>query len=113
MKIRHENLKAYLDADRGAASRIAKRLGFKSATVSQWKNGVCPVPPEHNEVICDELGRSLNDLCKPMRDAAGQSAHAPNYGAELIAQLSIEGQREVIKDLILKVEEEKRRAAKK
>lgn len=65
MKIRHENLKAFLDCKKGAATAIAKRLEISKGMVSQWKTGTECVPEKYTEAICEVLGRPVEDLCQP------------------------------------------------
>lgn len=65
MRIRNENLKAYLDENKGAASKLAAKLGVNKSLVSHWKTGTERVPVEYTEMICKELGRTVDDLCKP------------------------------------------------
>lgn len=64
-KIRCENLKAYLNTQKGAATLIAKQLNVSKGLVSHWKHGIEPVPEGYTEEICSILGRSIDDLCKP------------------------------------------------
>lgn len=64
MKIRHENLKIILDEQKGAATRVAKRLDVTKGMVSQWKHGTEDVPEQYTEAICDVLGVTEDALCK-------------------------------------------------
>ena len=63
------NLNTYLDTSETAA-RLAARIGCAPSLVSQWKNGVRPIPTERcteieratsGRVTCEELRPDLAD----------------------------------------------------
>lgn len=60
------NIKAYLEgAERGEAARIAQALGVHPVMVSQWANGLKPVPPDR----CPGIERATAGAvrCEDMR----------------------------------------------
>lgn len=58
------NLPAYLAAERGRTTKLARELSVPAALISQWSTGVRPVPLERcveiekatsRQVTCEEL----------------------------------------------------------
>jgi len=98
MKIRPENLRAFLDAKKGAATEIAKRLGVSKGLVSQWKHGIEHVTEDHNHIIAEILDRSLDDLCKPFSPVCvdGSSSEDMQLLIKLARQLSADALNELL-----------------
>jgi DNA-binding transcriptional regulator YdaS (Cro superfamily) len=59
------NLKTYSRAQRGRASELARSIGVPSALVSQWANGIRPVPSSR----CPAIERATDGLvrCEDLR----------------------------------------------
>lgn len=77
MKVRPENLNAYLDSKRGSQAKIARELGIGTSTISQWRSGERPVPVEHIPVICKILGKTPADLCDSFLPETKKAKHDP------------------------------------
>lgn len=97
--VRSENLAVFLKSKRGSQQAIAKALGIKPPTVSEWKTGRRPVPTEYVPVICQILGISENDLTQPFSPFAQVWASTPEGQTllKLIPLLTEHGLREVLK----------------
>lgn len=97
-KIRNVNLTAFLDANRGSQKKIAEALKIKSPTISAWKSGRRPVPPEYLTVICGILGVTEDDLCQPLSPLAQDWAASEEVKLilKLLPQLSDYGLKKVL-----------------
>lgn len=66
-----EKLIEYFKANRGTQIRLAKHLGLRPSTVSQWKS----VPVEYVPEVSDFTGLAREDLIPDaFRDAKGAAA---------------------------------------
>jgi transcriptional regulator with XRE-family HTH domain len=61
MEIR-ERFFALLDRRGWGVTEAARELGVPQPTVSQWKNGSKPIPPEHREALAARCGEPLGYL---------------------------------------------------
>ena len=97
-KVRDVNLTAFLDANRGSHKKIAEALKIKSPTISAWKSGRRPVPPEYLPVLCSILGVTEDDLCQPINPLAQNWTDQEEVKLilKLLPQLSDDGLKKVL-----------------
>lgn len=59
------NLKIYTDQRRGLATQLGKELGVNASLISQWANGIRPIPAER----CPEIEKATSGAvtCEELR----------------------------------------------
>lgn len=71
----------YVNEARGRTSRLAQDLGVSPVLISQWSNGVRPVPVERCVPIERATGRAVT--CEELRpDMASQFAYLRGLAAD-------------------------------